>query len=397
MSYHDRPVRPGQPGNYSPSSSGAATPTTSAASSTFLSHSFSGLASGFGGLVRRISDMTAVQGHHDDMSKSPASLGSPLSYPNQWNNGINGVYTPPINRSASPLRPPPLEPLELKGFRDDTTEAARLLTPAVAEEIRIMVPERQRIEEEWNLIYSLDQDGASLGTLYEKCSPFQGTRNSFVLVIRDSYGGLFGAYLSESPHPSPHYFGNGETFLWRASVLAALPPPPSEDTTNLTRVTTISSPTHTRFPRAQLPPPPPPPPKPEPEEDLLIDFSDDLPSKPAPPADPMASLLGLAQAPPAAQAPSPARTPSPNIPMTPVIRFKAFPYSGENDFYMYCEPHCLSVGGGDGHYGLWLNDSLARGISSRCLTFGNEPLSDEGEKFGVLGVEMWVIGRGGRQ
>jgi hypothetical protein len=135
--------------------------------------------------------MTAVQGgHHDDMSKSSASLGSPLSYPNHWNNGINGVYTPPINRSASPLRPPPLEPLELKGFREDTTEAARLLTPAVAEEIRIMVPERQRIEEEWNLVYSLDQDGASLGTLYEKCSPFQGTRNSFVLVVRDSYGGV---------------------------------------------------------------------------------------------------------------------------------------------------------------------------------------------------------------
>lgn len=204
---------------------------------------------------------------------------------------------------------------------------------------------------------------------------------------------LFGAYLSESPHPSPHYFGNGETFLWRASVLTALPPPPSEDTTHLTRVTTISSPTLSRFPRPQTPLPP----KPEPEEDLLIDFSDDLPSKPASSTDPVPSLLGVTPAPPPAQAPSPARTPSPNIPMSPSIRFKAFPYSGENDFYMYCEPHCLSVGGGDGHYGLWLNDSLARGISSRCLTFGNEPLSDEGEKFGVLGVEMWVIGRGGRR
>lgn len=81
----------------------------------------------------------------------------------------------------------------------------------------------------------------------------------------------------------------------------------------------------------------------------------------------------------------------------PSIRFKAFPYSGENDFYIYCEPHWLSVGGGDGHYGLWLNDSLEKGVSSRCLTFGNEPLSDEGEKFGVLGVEMWLIGRGGRR
>lgn len=86
---------------------------------------------------------------------------------------------------------------------------------------------------------------------------------------------------------------------------------------------------------------------------------------------------------------------SPAISIGPSIRFKAFPYSGENDFYLYCEPHWLSVGGGDGHYGLWLNDSLEKGVSSRCLTFGNEPLSDEGEKFGVLGVEMWMIGHDG--
>lgn len=46
----------------------------------------------------------------------------------------------------------------------------------------------------------------------------------------------------------------------------------------------------------------------------------------------------------------------------------------------------------DGHYGLWLDDGLAKGISDSCPTFGNEPLSDEGKKFDVLGVEMWFIG-----
>jgi hypothetical protein len=74
------------------------------------------------------------------------------------------------------------------------------------------------------------------------------------------------------------------------------------------------------------------------------------------------------------------------------IRFKAFPYSGLNDFYINCEAGFLSVGSGGGHYGLWLDDSLDMGHSSRCETFGNEPLSDEGEKFGVLGVELWVMG-----
>lgn len=376
----------------------------------------SGLASGFGGLVRRFSDMTNVQpGHHIPQSSSSSSSfynsashgaagssSSPLSYPHHRNNGIDGVYTPPIHRSVSPMRPPPLEPLDLKGFREDTSERARLLTPAVAEEIRIMVPERQRIEDEWNLVYSLDQDGASLGTLYEKCSTYEGTRSSFVLVVKDNEGGLFGAYLSDPPHPSAHYFGNGECFLWRASVLTTLPPPPSEDTTNATRVTTISSPPQTRSLRQ---PAPPPKPEPEEEEELLIDLSDDPPApqhqpQPRPQAaaapPPPSPLLAPAPAllhPQASSAP-PSRSPSP---ASPSIRFKAFPYSGENDFNMYCEHHTLSIGGGDGHYGLWLNDSLDKGVSSRCLTFGNEPLSDEGEKFGVLGVEVWLIGRGGRR
>lgn len=209
---------------------------------------------------------------------------------------------------------------------------------------------------------------------------------------------IFGAYLSDPPRPQAHYFGNGECFLWRASVidsiLASLPPPPSEDTTYLTRATTIRSPTRSSFPKPQTKPPPPP----EPEEDLLIDFSDDPPTQ-------TSSIPSLIPAPSTTTAPqplappatAPPRTTSPAASIGPSIRFKAFPYSGENDFYIYCEPHWLSVGGGDGHYGLWLNDSLEKGVSSRSLTFGNEPLSDEGEKFGVLGVEMWLIGRGGRR
>jgi hypothetical protein len=46
----------------------------------------------------------------------------------------------------------------------------------------------------------------------------------------------------------------------------------------------------------------------------------------------------------------------------------------------------------DGHYGLWLDDNLENGVSDTCLTFGNEPLSDDGKKFEVMGVELWYIG-----
>ncbi|RDA93405.1 hypothetical protein CP533_1999 [Ophiocordyceps camponoti-saundersi (nom. inval.)] len=249
--------------------------------------------------------------------------------------GIHGVFSPAAQqRNASAAvcyRPPPLDPVVLHG---SSSLAGGLLTATVAEELRAMVPERLRIVEDWRLVYSLERDGASLATLYQRARPYDGCRVGFVLVIKDQEGGpdsvgsmkIFGAYLSEHPHPAPSYFGNGECFLWRVSALASLPPPPSSDTTHLTRHTTLA-----------------------------------------------ASTSGTS-------------TPS------ELIRFKAFPYSGLNDCYINCEASFLSVGAGGGHYGLWLDDSLDVGHSSQCDTFGNEPLSDAGEKFGVLGVELWVLG-----
>ncbi|KAG6057241.1 oxidation resistance protein 1 [Claviceps sp. LM77 group G4] len=250
----------------------------------------------------------------------------------QVRDGVNGVFAPAGRRAgrASPFRPPPLEPLVLHGHCGSTPSCpSGLLTAAVAEEIRTMVPERLRIAEDWRLIYSLEQDGASLATLYHKCRVFEGHRAGFVLVVKDQDGGTFGAYLSEHPRPSPSYFGNGECFLWKASMLASLPLPPSADTTRLTRSTTLA---------------------PQPS----------LESKAPTPVD--------------------------------CIRFKAFPYSGLNDCYINCEAGFLSVGSGGGHYGLWLDDSLDVGHSSQCDTFGNEPLSDAGEKFNVIGVEVWILG-----
>jgi hypothetical protein len=107
----------------------------------------------------------------------------------QPTDGINGVYHP-VKRTLSPFRPPPLDPLVLHGYKDDTPGTARLLSHAVAEEIRTMVPERLRITEDWRLIYSLEQDGSSLSTLYQKCRQFHGARVGFVLVVRDQEGAV---------------------------------------------------------------------------------------------------------------------------------------------------------------------------------------------------------------
>ncbi|KAM0322425.1 hypothetical protein ACHAQA_009492 [Verticillium albo-atrum] len=299
---------------------------------------------------------------HTDGPAAPGHLAHAHTAPSAASprDGVSGVFVPAnLSRTASPFRPPPLDPIVLRGYRDATPVTARLLSHAVAEEIRIMLPERLRIMEDWNLVYSLEQDGASLHTLYAKAAAVYGRRIGFVLVVRDDAGGTFGAYLSEHPRPAPGYFGNGECFLWRASALAGLPPPPSADTDHLsaaTRTTTISA-----------------------APDLLTGAPDLLTGDDPTPHTPPTLLSPTTAA--AAAAPAPES-----------IRFKAFPYSGENEYYINCETGFLSMGAGDGHYGLWLDGSLARGRSGRSLTFGNEPLSDEGDKFGVLGVELWVLG-----
>ncbi|PWW80624.1 TLD-domain-containing protein [Tuber magnatum] len=171
------------------------------------------------------------------------------------------------------------------------------MSPALAEEIRLLLPPRLQLHETWTLRYSLEQHGVSLSTLYDKtgaATAGAAARGGYVLVVRDSAGGIFGAFLSEPPKPTSRYIGTGECFLWKSS-----------------------------------------------------------------------------------QAP---------------LRFSAFPYSGINDYLILADGNYLSVGGGNGKYGLWLNDTFDKGLSQACETFGNEPLSEEGEKFEVIGVEVWKVG-----
>jgi hypothetical protein len=102
---------------------------------------------------------------------------------------LDGVYTPP-QRRLSPFQPPPLCPLVLTGVRKNTPSSAQILTRALAEEIRLLIPARLQLCDEWKLVYSLEQDGVSLATLYKKCEELRGKRAGFVLVVRDGSGGV---------------------------------------------------------------------------------------------------------------------------------------------------------------------------------------------------------------
>ncbi|KAI0441828.1 hypothetical protein F4803DRAFT_403121 [Xylaria telfairii] len=316
-----------------------------------------GIGSAVWGLFRRISSVDS------NMTLTPPPGASQLYNQNASRvsgagDGINGAFTPP-RRTATPRGLPSLDPVSLNGYRDDTEPEERLLARGIAEEIRTFLPERLKIMEDWRLVYSLYQNGSSLATLYQLCERYRGVRAGFVLVVRDGKDGVFGAYLTEAPHPAPSYYGTGECFLWRASLHAPLPPPPSADTTNLNyRMTTIASPTAPTFGNA----------------------AQNGSSHQLTPYDTLDSTT------------TNKRVPSP-VPMTQSVRFQTFAYTGANDYCMFCETKFLSVGGGHGGtFGLWLNDGLSRGHSAECDTFLNQPLSEEGEKFDVLGVELWVVG-----
>lgn len=301
------------------------------------------------GIVRRLSE---------DEAPTPLARALSANYNGSMTDPTTGVWHPPhqpAKRRLSPFQPPPLTPLTLGGYKESTRGKARLLSRALAEEIRLLIPARLQLMEHWHLTYSLEQNGSTLSTLYALCDAHRGKRGGFVLVVRDAGGGVFGAYLTDPPKPQPHYYGSGECFLWRAfrlpalPDLASLPPPPSADTTHAQRMTTIG-------------------------------FASRQGSSAS-----LASLNVPSQTNGGHKLATGTSTPE-------RIRFKAFPYTGENDFSIFCQPEYLSVGGGDGHYGLWLDDNLSKGVSDTCPTFGNEALSDEGTKFEVLGVEVWYIG-----
>lgn len=78
---------------------------------------------------------------------------------------------------------------------------------------------------------------------------------------------------------------------------------------------------------------------------------------------------------------------------------KSFKWTGQNEYYILTDSRSISVGGGDGRFGLWIDGVFEKGYSSRCPCFGNEPLVDwekgrgvEEAQFEVLQFEVWAVG-----
>ncbi|CCH57996.1 hypothetical protein TBLA_0A01950 [Henningerozyma blattae CBS 6284] len=216
-----------------------------------------------------------------------------------------------------------LPPVILTGYSPNTKN--RLLTTEMCDELRTLMPTRVQLYPKWRLLYSLEQHGASLHSLYHNIAPEDKTpmRVGYVLIIKDRLNGIFGAYCNEPFHPTEKhkYFGNGECFLWKMEKVPDLNIGETKD--------------EKEYYNSNI------------QNDQEANYQ---------------------------------------------WRFKGFPSTGLNEFFIYCTSKFLSMGAGEGHYGLWCDDGLIHGVSNPSLTFGNDILSREGNKFHIVGLEMWRVG-----
>ena len=64
---------------------------------------------------------------------------------------------------------------------------------------------------DWQLVYSLNRDGVSTKTCYEKCKKYNHT----LLVVQDTNRWIFGGFCAETWRTSgTKFYGTGENFLF---------------------------------------------------------------------------------------------------------------------------------------------------------------------------------------
>ncbi|KAJ2740003.1 oxidation resistance protein 1 [Coemansia sp. BCRC 34301] len=216
---------------------------------------------------------------------------------------MNTPITIPHSSTAPATHGHARPPIQLLGRSDDTS---KVMTAAIASELRSLLPVQQRLAKSWRLVYSMDQHGISFNTMLALCA----REGAMLLAVKDTKGKVFGAFLNEPLRLSPTFYGQGSCFLWKAYK---------------------SSPQSRR-------------------KDAV----------------------------------------------------KNFKYTGENEYFVLCDPDFVAVGGGRGKFGLWIKSDFLHGYSARCPTFNNEPLGldpshpknsepDAQQEFVVGHFEIWAF------
>ncbi|KAF4526546.1 hypothetical protein B566_EDAN015595 [Ephemera danica] len=170
----------------------------------------------------------------------------------------------------------------------------------------------------WTLVFSTSLHGFSLNSMFRKMAKLE----SPILLV-------FGALTSCALKVSDHFYGTGESFLFRFVPPAApSPPPPPTSTGSESESNGSSSPT-----------------------------------------------------PQQASSPKPEQGPG---------TLQVFDWSGDNIYFIKGNNESLAIGSGDGKFGLWLDGDLYQGRTQPCSTYNNVALV-EGEDFVVKTLECWAF------
>ncbi|XP_053566693.1 nuclear receptor coactivator 7 isoform X2 [Bombina bombina] len=99
---------------------------------------------------------------------------------------------------------------EIGSFLPDLKHQSLLLNDIHVEKLAHHLPARVQ-GYPWNLVYSTQNHGTSLKTLYRNLASLD---SPVLLVVKDMDNQVFGAYATHPFRVSDHYFGTGETFLF---------------------------------------------------------------------------------------------------------------------------------------------------------------------------------------
>ncbi|GAA5968917.1 hypothetical protein JCM11641_000781 [Rhodosporidiobolus odoratus] len=315
---------------------------------------------------------SATSGPSDRSSRHPPPPSS-KTYPDPSTLSARTKPSSTRSKTSASLTPnrilsafdPTAQPIRLVGLRDGVK---RVLDEDVAEGLRPSLPPRLRVSPRWTLLYSLDQHGISLSTLFSQLDRGLKDRDGgFVLIIRTERGEVCGGYVSEAlKKPDRDGMGRGGAERWVGDgscfLFSTAPFPPSDPRLGLTTKTYKPTFRNTFFAHA-----------------------------------------------------------------SPPLSASSSSSSSSAHYNSYSEPFSgggagagagfIALGGGnDGNFGLWIDGYLERGWTGRCETFGNEPLirgrgrsgpltrdsqgeeeengEEDGErgKFEVVGLECWAVG-----
>ncbi|XP_022126631.2 nuclear receptor coactivator 7 isoform X13 [Pieris rapae] len=178
----------------------------------------------------------------------------------------------------------------------------------------------------WSLAFSTSQHGFSLASMYRK---MQRVDSPVLLVIQDTDNNVFGALTSCALRPSEHFYGTGESLLFSFQRI---------------------------------------------DEPQTSEKGDDIKDKDTDVKEKKDEGKEEKEESPAAFK----------------TKFKYWGWTGDNMYFIRGSNDNISIGAGDGKFGLWLDGDLYLGRTQRCTTYGNEPLSTR-EDFIVKIMECWTF------